>query len=94
MRMFSSASKKLFEVVINASQTMVDLEGVSPGNTYFSYVKFSFRILRQLAQLPSADLAVAALVESSRRSLNVLIDLFSSIPEYCDATDSLEQLKQ
>lgn len=88
------ASKKFLEVVINASQAMIELEQTSAGNPYFSFASFCLNLFDQVAQLPSAQNAFEMLDDSYRQLLHTLVDVFSSLPEFCDVTDLLKQLKQ
>ena len=93
-KVINVASKKLLEVVINASQAMIELEQTSTGNPYFSYAGFCLNLFDQVARLPSAQNAFEMLDDSYRQLLHTLIDVYSSLPEFCDVTDLLKQLKQ
>ena len=90
----TAVSKKLLQVVINASKAIIELEQSSGGNPYYSYLDFCFQLVERVSQLPSATNSAGMLDESYRQALAALVENFTSVPAYCDAADSLRQLQQ
>ncbi|CAF3328850.1 unnamed protein product [Rotaria socialis] len=92
------ATSKGVETIVNACRIMIDAEKLyqqanKSSILQFSYVKFCFNILIELATLPRLDSALLMMDPMHRASLDYLLAYFSSISSILTDVNKLDRLK-
>ena len=96
---FAAATEKLVDTILDGSRTMIELERnyreehpslISP----FSYVVFSFRIVRALRKLPKIEEMWQWIVDKHRTKWNELEEYFSSSPALTNEIEQIFRLQE
>ncbi|CAM4747662.1 unnamed protein product [Rotaria magnacalcarata] len=92
------ATSKGVETIVSACRIMIDAEKIyqqanKSSILQFSYVKFCFNILLELATLPRLDSALLMMDPMHRASLDNLLAYFSSLSSILTDVNKLDRLK-